>query len=246
MDKFVKLIQDVEVLWSKYHPMYLNGVKNTLILALVATVIGFLIGLVCGVLNTIPCAKHDPAPKRVFLKLVRGLIRVYVEVFRGTPMVLQAVFIFYGLPYFTDGAVAFRGNAGMWLASIIIVSINTGAYMAESVRGGIISVDPGQTEGAKAIGMTHVQTMLHVILPQAVRNILPAMCNEFVTIIKETSILGMVGIVELMFRAQSIAKQTYIFLEPYVIAAILYFIVVFPLSKIISAVERRMSKSVTR
>jgi len=85
-----------------------------------------------------------------------------------------------------------------------------------------------------------------MILPQAVRNILPAMCNEFVTIIKETSILGMVGIVELMFRAQSIAKQTYIFLEPYVIAAIMYFIIVFPLSKIIAAVERRMSKSVTR
>ena len=196
MDKFVKLIQDVEVLWSKYHPMYLNGVKNTLILALVATVIGFLIGLVCGVLNTIPCAKHDPAPKRVFLKLVRGLIRVYVEVFRGTPMVLQAVFIFYGLPYFTDGAVAFRGNAGMWLASIIIVSINTGAYMAESVRGGIISVDPGQTEGAKAIGMTHVQTMLHVILPQALRNILPQIGNNFIINLKDTSVMFIISFTE--------------------------------------------------
>ncbi len=196
MDKFVKLIQDVEVLWSKYYPMYLNGVKNTLILALVATVIGFLIGLACGVLNTIPYTKQDPWPKRFLLKLLRGLIRVYVEVFRGTPMVLQAVFIFYGLPYFTDGAVAFRGNSGMWLASIIIVSVNTGAYMAESVRGGIISVDPGQTEGAKAIGMTHVQTMLHVILPQALRNILPQIGNNFIINLKDTSVMFIISFTE--------------------------------------------------
>ena len=160
--------------------MYLNGIKNTLILALVATVIGCLIGLVCGVLNTIPYTKNDPWPKRFLLKLLRVLIRIYVEVFRGTPMVLQAVFVYYGLPYFTDNAVKFTS---MWTAAILIVSINTGAYMAESVRGGIISIDPGQTEGAKAIGMTHVQTMLYVILPQALRNIMPqipmAFVNEF-------------------------------------------------------------------
>ena len=99
MEKLAQLCQDVVQLWDKYHVMYLNGIKNTLILALVATVIGCLIGLVCGVLNTIPYTKNDPWPKRFLLKLLRVLIRIYVDVFRGTPMVLQAVFVYYGLPY---------------------------------------------------------------------------------------------------------------------------------------------------
>ena len=196
MDKLTALFQDVALLWSKYRVMYLNGVKNTLVLALVATAIGFLIGLVCGILNTIPYTDRDPLPKRAVLKLVRALIRIYVEVFRGTPMVLQAVFIFYGLPYFTDQALAFRGTSGIWLASIIVVSINTGAYMAESVRGGIISVDPGQTEGAKAIGMTHVQTMINVILPQALRNILPQIGNNFIINLKDSSVMFIISFTE--------------------------------------------------
>src|SRR5699024_3787012 len=121
-----------------------------------------IIGFVCGVLNTIPCSKSDPPVKRFFVKLIRVIVRVYVEVFRGTPMMLQAVFIYYGLPYFTNNTVQWPN---VWMAAILVVSIHPGAYMAESVRGGIISIDPGQTEGAKAIGMTHVQTMTSVILP---------------------------------------------------------------------------------
>ena len=193
MEKLAQLFQDVVQLWDKYHVMYLNGIKNTLILALVATVIGCLIGLVCGVLNTIPYTKNDPWPKRFLLKLLRVLIRIYVEVFRGTPMVLQAVFVYYGLPYFTDNAVKFTS---MWTAAILIVSINTGAYMAESVRGGIISIDPGQTEGAKAIGMTHFQTMTSVILPQAIRNILPQIGNNYIINVKDTSVMFIIGFTE--------------------------------------------------
>ena len=170
MDKLTQLGADMVTLWGKYHEMYLDGIANTLILAVVATAIGCIIGFVCGILQTIPYTKSDPIVKRFFLKLIRVLVRVYVEVFRGTPMILQAVFIFFGLPYFTDNAMQFTN---MWTVSILVVSINTGAYMAESVRGGIISVDPGQTEGAKAIGMNHWQTMTNVILPQALRNILP-------------------------------------------------------------------------
>ena len=120
-----------------------------------------------------------------------------MEVFRGTPMVLQAVFIYYGLPYFTDNAVRFDS---IWMAAILVVSINTGAYMAESVRGGIISIDPGQTEGAKAIGMTHVQTMLHVILPQAIRNILPQIGNNFIINVKDTSVMFIIGFPEFFCR----------------------------------------------
>ena len=129
MDKLAKLMQDIGILWEKYRMMYLNGMLNTLGLALAATAIGCIIGLLCGILNTIPCAKNDPLPKRILLKILRVIIRIYVEVFRGTPMMLQAVFIFYALPYFTDNALRFDN---IWAASILIVSINTGAYMAES------------------------------------------------------------------------------------------------------------------
>ena len=149
MDKLIELVMDMGRLWDAFWMQYLVGMRNTLILAVAATLIGCVIGFACGVLNTIPYTKQDNAVKRFFLKLVRVVVRVYVEVFRGTPMVLQAVFIFYGLPYFTDQALQFRGYMGMWAASLIIVSINTGAYMAESVRGGIISIDPGQTEGPR-------------------------------------------------------------------------------------------------
>ena len=193
MNKLVELIQDVALLWNKYSPMYLNGIKSTLVLALVATLIGCIIGLICGILNTIPYTKNDNIIKRFLLKLIRIIVRVYVEVFRGTPMVLQAVFIYYGLPYFTDNAMRFES---VWAAAILIVSINTGAYMAESVRGGIISIDPGQTEGAKAIGMTHVQTMLNVILPQALRNIMPQIGNNFIINVKDTSVMFIISFTE--------------------------------------------------
>jgi len=193
MDKLIKLGQDVSLLWGKYWPSYLGGVRNTLILALVATVIGCVIGLICGILNTIPYGPNDPLPKRFVLKLIRVLVRIYVEVFRGTPMVLQAVFIYYGLPYFTNNAVRFNN---VWLAALLVVSINTGAYMAESVRGGIISIDPGQTEGAKAIGMTHVQTMTSVILPQALRNIMPQIGNNFIINVKDTSVMFIISFTE--------------------------------------------------
>ena len=208
MDKLAKLCHDVVLLWSKYHGMYLDGVKNTLILALVATVIGCAIGLVCGVLNTIPYTRNDPLPKRFLLKLLRVIIRIYVEVFRGTPMVLQAVFIYYGLPYFSGNALRFDS---VWAAAILVVSVNTGAYMAESVRGGIISIDPGQTEGAKAIGMTHVQTMVSVIMPQALRNIMPQIGNNFIINVKDTSVMFIIGFPDFFSAHRAAVGASYLY-----------------------------------
>lgn len=204
MDKLTKLVDDVGLLLANYYPAYLTGIRNTLILAIVATLIGCIIGLICGILNTIPYTKNDNIVKRFFLKLIRVIVRIYVEVFRGTPMVLQAVFIYFGLPYFTDAQMQFKGYSGMWLAAILVVSINTGAYMAESVRGGIMSVDPGQTEGAKAIGMTHVQTMLYVVLPQAIRNIIPQIGNNFIINIKDTSVMFVIGFIDFFAQHRNI------------------------------------------
>ena len=220
MEKFAQLGADIAKLWSKYGTShYLPGIRNTLILALVATLIGCVIGFVCGVLNTIPHSKNDPPVKRFFLALVRAVVRIYVEVFRGTPMVLQAVFLYYGLPYFTDNAVKFNS---IWAAAIVVVSVNTGAYMAESVRGGIISIDPGQTEGAMAIGMTHVQTMTSVILPQAIRNIMPQIGNNFIINIKDTSVLSVISITDLFFVHKSVVGALYTYFESAAIVMVIY------------------------
>ena len=240
MDKLAKLVQDIGVLWEKYHAMYLQGMLNTLGLALVATAIGCVIGLVCGILNTIPCAKNDPLPKRILLKIVRILIRIYVEVFRGTPMVLQAVFIVYALPYFTDNALRFDN---VWLASIVIVSINTGAYMAESVRGGIISIDPGQTEGAKAIGMTHVQTMTSVILPQAIRNILPQIGNNFIINIKDTSVMFIISFTEFFATHRYIVGINNKYFPSATIEMIGYLAMTLAASLVLRLVEKAMDGS---
>ena len=185
---FAQLISDIGSLWEKYGSVYLNGIANTLILATVSTLIGCVIGFFCGILQTIPCGPNENVIKRVLLKIVRIVIRAYVEIFRGTPMILQAVFIFYGLPYFFG--VSFKD---IWTVSIIVVSVNTGAYMAESVRGGIMSIDQGQFEGAKAIGMNHWQTMLYVILPQTLRNIMPPIGNNYIINVKDTSVMFIIG-----------------------------------------------------
>ena len=206
MNIFVKLGQDIVRLWQEYSGLYLSGVWNTVSLAVLCTAVGCLIGLLCGVLNTIPYTKNDNIIKRILLKAVRVLNQIYVEVFRGTPMILQAVVIYYGLPYFTNYALRF---SNVWMCAFVVVSVNTGAYMAESVRGGIISIDPGQTEGAKAIGMTHWQTMTNVILPQALRNILPQIGNNLIINIKDTSVMSIIGFTEFFAIHKSVAGTTY-------------------------------------
>jgi putative lysine transport system permease protein len=240
MDKFAELITDVGLLWSTYSSFYLKGIRNTLILAVVATLIGCIIGLICGILNTIPYSKNDNFAKRALLRLIRIVVRVYVEVFRGTPMVLQAVFIYFGLPYFTDAQMQFKGNSGMWLASIIVVSINTGAYMAESVRGGIMSIDPGQTEGAKAIGMTHLQTMSYVILPQAVRNIIPQIGNNFIINIKDTSVMFVIGFIDFFAQHRNIIGVNNMSFQSATIEMIGYLCLTLAASFLLRAVEKRM------
>lgn len=240
MDKFLKLFLDIGKLWENYRGAYFTGMQNTLILAVAATLAGCIIGLVCGVLNTIPYTKRDNVVKRFFLKLIRVLVRIYVEVFRGTPMVLQAVFIFYGLPYFTDGAVAFKGMSGIWIAALIVVSINTGAYMAESVRGGIVSVDPGQTEGAKAIGMNHVQTMVNVIMPQAIRNIIPQIGNNFIINIKDTSVMFVIGFVEFFATHRNIVGVNLLYFPSAVIEMIGYLTLTLVASFLLRWLEKKM------
>ena len=240
MERFAQLGADIVKLWAQCGGDYLSGIQNTIILALVATAIGCIIGLICGILNTIPCAKNDPPVKRFFVKLIRVIVRIYVEVFRGTPMMLQAVFIYYGLPYFTGNAVQWPS---VWAAAILVVSVNTGAYMAESVRGGIISIDPGQTEGAKAIGMTHVQTMTSVILPQAIRNIMPQIGNNFIINIKDSSVMFIISFTEFFAAHRGAVGATYLYFPSATIEMAGYLTMTLIASFLLRLVEKWMDGS---
>ena len=213
---------------------YLNGAKNTMIIAVVSTLIGCIIGFAVGIVQTIPINKMDNIVKRVVLRVIRFILDVYVEVFRGTPMMAQAMFIYFG------SAAVFGINMSMWFAAFFIVSINTGAYMAETVRGGILSIDQGQTEGAKAIGMNHVQTMLYVILPQALRNIMPQIGNNLIINIKDTCVLSTIGIVELFYATKSVAGALYTYFEAFSVAMVIYFILTFACSRLLRFWESKM------
>lgn len=237
MDKLLQLCSDIADLWSSYGSTYLSGMRNTLVLALIGTVIGCVIGLACGILQTIPCSKTDNPFKRVILVLIRVIVRIYVEVFRGTPMILQAVFIFFGLPYFTNNQMQF---SNIWSVSILVVSINTGAYMAESVRGGIISVDPGQTEGAKAIGMTHFQTMTSVVLPQALRNIMPQIGNNLIINIKDTSVMFIIGFSDFFAKHKGVVGATFKYFPSATVEMLGYLTMTLIASFLLRRIERKM------
>ena len=223
---------------QKYGFSYLRGAGTTLLLALVGTFFGCLIGFAVGALQTIPIDKQrDPVWKRVLLKILHIFLRCYVELFRGTPMIVQAVFIYYGL------LQVFGIKMGMWQAGFFIVSINTGAYMAEIVRGGIISIDRGQFEGAMSIGMTHAQTMFKVIIPQVMRNILPSVSNEFVINIKDTSVLNVIGVTELYYMAGVIKRINLQTFQVYTVICVLYFILTFTVTRLLRLAEKKLAGS---
>ena len=213
-------------------PQFIRGTGMTLLISMTGTIAGLIIGLLIGVFRTAPKAKN---------KFLAGcqtafgwFLNVYIEIFRGTPMIVQSMVIFYG------SAQAFNISLDRTWAAILILSINTGAYMSEIVRGGILAVDPGQFEAATALGMTHGQTMRKVVLPQVVRNILPATGNEFVINIKDTSVLNVISVVELYFTGNTVATQNYQYFPTFTIIAVIYFVLTFTITRILRYIERRL------
>ena len=229
----MSFLNDVVNIFLKYYPFLLSGIKNTLILSLVGTVAGLAVGLLTGMVRTAPLSKN-PVTRNLH-KILNGIIAVYVEIFRGTPMMVQAMVIYWGYAFATEGKTLPLIPSG-----ILIVSINTGAYMAEIVRGGIISIDKGQFEGAMSIGMTHSQTMIKVILPQVIRNILPSVSNEFVINIKDTSVLNVIGVTELYYFAGIIKRQNFQTFQTYFVICVLYFILTFSITRLLRYVEKRL------
>lgn len=216
----------------KYWPMFLRGAGVTLLISIVGTILGTCIGLLVGIIRTIPVP--EKRFKKAILKIVNVILSIYIEVFRGTPMIVQAMVIYFG------SLAAFNIDMNKMTAAFLIVSINTGAYMSEIVRGGILSVDKGQFEAAHAIGMNHIQTMKNVIMPQVIRNILPATGNEFVINIKDTSVLNVISVTELYFQTKSVAGATFDYFSTFFITCIIYLIMTFIITRILRYMERKM------
>lgn len=229
----MSFLNDVLNIFIKYYPQLLTGVGNTLLIALTSTVVGLALGLLTGVVRTAPMSKNPVL--RALHKLLNAIIAIYVEIFRGTPMMVQSMVIYWGYAFATGG-----DTLPLIPSGILIVSINTGAYMAEIVRGGIISIDRGQFEGAMSIGMTHAQTMFKVIIPQVMRNILPSVSNEFVINIKDTSVLNVIGVTELYYFAGIIKRQNFQTFQTYLVVCVLYFILTFTVTRLLRWVERKL------
>ena len=229
----MSFFQDVINIAVKYYPQLLSGVGNTMLIALTGTVAGLAIGLLTGIVRTAPYSRNGFV--RVLHRILNAVIAVYVEIFRGTPMMVQAMVIYWGYAFASGGNTLTLIPSG-----ILIVSVNTGAYMAEIVRGGIISIDKGQFEGAMSIGMTHSQTMFKVIIPQVMRNILPSVSNEFVINIKDTSVLNVIGVTELYYFAGIIKRQSFETFQTYLVVCVLYFILTFTVTRLLRFVERKL------
>ena len=229
----MSFLNDVLNIFIKYYPQLLTGVGNTVLSALTSTVAGLALGLLTGVVRTAPMSKNPIL--RALHKLLNAIIAIYVEIFRGTPMMVQSMVIYWGYAFAPGG-----DTLPLIPSGILIVSINTGAYMAEIVRGGIISIDRGQFEGAMSIGMTHAQTMFKVIIPQVMRNILPSVSNEFVINIKDTSVLNVIGVTELYYFAGIIKRQNFQTFQTYFVICILYFILTFTITRLLRWVERKL------
>lgn len=217
---------------TQYGTLFLKGAGLTLVIAIISTIAGTIIGLLIGIFRTVP--ESESPIIRGLQKIANGILRIYIEVFRGTPMMVQAMVIFYGL------ALLFSIDMNRTLAALLIVSVNTGAYMAEIVRGGIFAVDEGQFEAAQAIGMTHGQTMRKVILPQAIRNILPAIGNETVINIKDTAVLSVISVGDLFFQGTAAAGTNLLFFQTFTIVGAIYLVMTLSATGLLRLMEKKM------
>ena len=217
MGKIVKLL-------AKYYPVYLSGLWGTLWISAVTVLLGLVLGMLVALMRMSRS------------KLLNAVSGVYIEVLRGTPILLQLYFFWIGLPKL----VPFELSDTQCI--VVALAVNASAFISEIIRAGILAVDGGQNEAARSLGLSSWQSMKLVVLPQAIKNILPALANELVTMVKESSICSVLGMTELIWGAKTVATTTYKTLSPYVLAALVYFVINYPAGKAIEAIERRMRR----
>ena len=219
------MLANIERLLVKYGMNFVNGLGTTLLLALISVSVGCLIGALVAIMRL---SKS---------KVLGGIATVYTEIIRDTPLLLQLYFFYFLLP---DLLPALKLSKFTCIAIALI--FNSGAYMSEIFRSGIQSIDRGQTEAARSLGLSASQTMMRIVLPQAFKNVLPAMCNEFVAIIKETSLASTFYVGDLMTQYQTISGKTYLVLEPLIIIGVIYFVVTFTMSKFVALLEKKLKE----
>lgn len=224
----------VSYLVSQFGPQFAKGTVTTLELAFLGTVLGCALGFLVGVVQSITVDQHASPASRAVVKVLKAIVAVYVEVFRGTPMMVQAMVIYYG------SAQAWGIDLNPFISGILVLSLNTGAYMAESVRGAITGIDRGQLEGAYAIGFTHWQAMLRVVIPQAFRNLIPQIGNTFISAIKDTSVLNVISVTELYFIGRGVSSAYYRFFETFFIISMIYLFLTFVTSRLLGVMEKRL------
>lgn len=227
----------LEWIWfiaTQYSELFITGTLITLEVAVIGTILGFVLGFITGIIEDTKLSGDDPLPKKIFLGLFKGISKIYIEVFRDTPMIVQAMIIYFGLRMITN-------QISPIMAGIIVTVLNTGAYMAETVRAGIKSIDVGQREGALALGMSPISAMINIILPQAFKNIVPEMANTFLTNLKMTSVLNVIGVKELFLQAKTAGGTYYRYLESYLVIAVIYFVLCFVFNRIFLLIEKKMA-----
>jgi putative lysine transport system permease protein len=218
---------------QKYSSMFIQGTWLTLYIAVLGTLFGFVLGYIVGIVNDIRINEGDNPAKKLLIKIVKAIFTIYVELFRDTPMIVQAMIIYYGIRQMgTEMTPVFAG--------IIVTVLNTGAYMGETVRAGIGSIDIGQREGAWAMGMSPFKTMFYVVLPQAFKNIIPEMANNFLTNLKMTSVLNVIAVQELFMAAKTVGGNYYKYFEAYLVIAVIYFVLCFVFDKLFKLIEKKM------
>ena len=229
-------LNKVSVIFSRYSSVFAYGVAVTLLLAVVGTLAGLVVGLILGAIRAVEIDERDNTFVRVLKIVGQKLVALYVWVVRGTPMMVQAMFVYYGF---------LRPVLGWDVMSsgILIISLNTGAYMAEIIRSGIQSIDKGQNEAARSIGMSYAQTMIHIILPQAIKNSFPSIGNEFIVNIKDSSMLNVIGVIELFFQTKSVAGSVSLTTETYFITAIIYLFLTTLATWLLNISEKRLNNN---
>lgn len=216
---------------SKYGSLFLEGTSVTVIISLVALLFGCIIGMLICLM------------KLSTFKVLKAISTAYIEILRGTPLFVQIYIIYFGLPQVGIDFPSILGISSDFIAGAFALSINSGAYVAEILRSGIQSVEKGQMEASRSLGLGYAATMRYVIVPQAIKNILPSLANEFITLVKESAIISVIGVREIMFTSSIVKNATFKPLEPLIVAAIIYFILTFTLSKLVGKFEKKLAKA---
>lgn len=217
-------------LFSKYGPLLLAAMGQTLLLALLGLLFGCILGIIFGLMSVVKS------------KVCRVISAVYVNLIRGVPMIVLAFFVFFGVPYGLRTIFGVQFVLTALQAGTICLALNCGAYMSEIIRAGIQSIDPGQMEAARSLGLSYWRSMFRVVLPQAIKNMIPSIVNQFIITLKDTSILSVIGFPELVNKAQNVIAITFKSFEIWGIVAIMYLVVILALQQLAKLLERRLSR----